>query len=50
MALLLAEYAYVVRDGVIHVEGDSRKLIDDDSVRLAYLGGSVADRAREATM
>lgn len=39
MALLLAEYGYVIRDGVIHLEGESRELIGDDSVRLAYLGG-----------
>ena len=43
MALLLAEYGYVIRDGVIHIEGDSRDLINDDNVRLAYLGGTVTD-------
>ncbi len=43
MALLLAEYGYVIRDGVIHLEGDSKDLITDDNVRLAYLGGTVAD-------
>ena len=43
MALLLAEYGYVIRDGVIHIEGDARDLINDDNVRLAYLGGTVAD-------
>ena len=45
MALLLAEYGYVIRDGVIHIEGDSRDLINDDNVRLAYLGGTVTDAA-----
>jgi len=44
MALLMAEYAYVIRDGVVHIEGPSEKLIDDDNVRLSYLGGTVADR------
>ena len=44
MALLLAQYAYVIRDGVIHIEGPAEKLIDDDNVRLSYLGGTVADR------
>lgn len=43
MALLLAGYGYVIRDGVIHIEGDARDLINDDNVRLAYLGGTVAD-------
>ena len=43
MALLLAEYGYIIRDGVIHLEGKSEDLINDDNVRLAYLGGTVAD-------
>ena len=43
MALLLAEYGYVIRDGVIHVEGASQDLVSNDNVRLAYLGGTVAD-------
>ena len=47
MALLLAEYGYVIRDGLIHIEGDSRDLINDDNVRLAYLGGTVADAGAE---
>jgi branched-chain amino acid transport system ATP-binding protein len=42
MALLLAEYGYVIKDGVIGVEDDAVKLINDDRVRLAYLGGTVA--------
>jgi branched-chain amino acid transport system ATP-binding protein len=45
MALLLAEYGYVIKDGVIHIEGKSESLIDDDNVRLSYLGGTVANRA-----
>lgn len=44
MALLLAGYGYVIRDGVVHIEGPSADLIDDDNVRLSYLGGTVADR------
>ncbi len=43
MALLLAEYGYIIRDGVINLEGKSVDLINDDNVRLAYLGGTVAD-------
>ena len=37
----------MIRDGVIHIEGDSRDLIDDDNVQLAYLGGTVADAGAE---
>ena len=44
MALLLASYGYVIRDGIIHIEGPAEKLIYDDNVRLAYLGGTVANR------
>jgi branched-chain amino acid transport system ATP-binding protein len=44
MALLLAEYGYVIRDGVVHIEGPADRLIVDDNVRLSYLGGTVADR------
>ena len=42
MALLLAEYAYVLRDGVIHLEGPAESLINDDNVRLSYLVGGAA--------
>ncbi len=44
MALLLAEYGYVIKDGVIHIEGKATDLMHDDNVRLSYLGGSVANR------
>lgn len=43
MALLLASYGYVIHDGKIHIEGDAADMIDDDKVRLAYLGGTVAE-------
>jgi len=46
MALLLAEYAYVIKDGVIDIEGPAEALMNDDNVRLSYLGGTVADRDR----
>tara|TARA_Y100000590_G_scaffold118866_1_gene136064 strand:- start:334 stop:1059 length:726 start_codon:yes stop_codon:yes gene_type:complete len=39
MALLLADYGYVIKDGVINVEGDSKKLMYDESVKDSYLGG-----------
>jgi branched-chain amino acid transport system ATP-binding protein len=44
MALLLAGYGYVIKDGMIHIEGPAEALIDDDNVRLSYLGGTVANR------
>ena len=44
MALLLAEYGYVIKDGVIQIEGPAEKLIYDDNVRLSYLGGTIANR------
>jgi branched-chain amino acid transport system ATP-binding protein len=44
MALLLAEYGYVIKDGVIHLEGPADRLMHDANVRLAYLGGTVAGR------
>lgn len=44
MALLLAEYGYVIKDGIIHIEGAAEKLLHDDNVRLSYLGGTVANR------
>jgi branched-chain amino acid transport system ATP-binding protein len=47
MALLLAAYGYVIRDGVVYIEGEAKKLINDESVREAYLGGTVAGTSRE---
>ena len=44
MALLLAQYGYVIKDGIIQIEGPADKLIHDDNVRLSYLGGTVANR------
>ncbi len=43
MALLLAGYGYVIKDGVVHIEGPAQRMINDDAVRLSYLGGTVAD-------
>lgn len=43
MALLLASYGYVIHDGRIHIEGAAKDMINDDKVRLAYLGGTVAE-------
>ena len=47
MALLLAEYGYIIRDGVIMLEGKSEDLIHDPSVRESFLGGTVTDTTRE---
>ncbi|MCP4384221.1 MAG: ABC transporter ATP-binding protein [Hyphomicrobiales bacterium] len=48
MALLLADYGYIIRDGVVHMEGEASSMIDDDNVRQSYLGGTVADTNVEA--
>jgi branched-chain amino acid transport system ATP-binding protein len=47
MALLLAEYAYVLRDGIVHLEGPAESLISDHNVRLSYLGGAAAAAATQ---
>lgn len=50
MALLLADYGYVIKDGVIDIEGPAEDLIKDDAVRLSYLGGTVADRDQKMSI
>lgn len=47
MALLLADYAYIIRDGAIVIEGDSQDLMHDPKVKNSFLGGTVADTSRE---
>jgi len=49
MALMLADYGYVIRDGRIDIEGKSDDLIDAASVREAYFGGTVADTSSSRT-
>jgi len=44
MALLLAEYGYVIRDGVVHLQGPAEQMISDANLQQSYLGGTVADR------
>ncbi len=44
MALLLAGYGYVIKDGLIQIEGPADKMINDENVRLSYLGGTIANR------
>ena len=46
MALILAQYGYIIRDGIILIEGIADKLIKDPSVKESFLGGSVADVSR----
>jgi len=46
MALLLAEYGYIIRDGGILMEGAASDLAGDESVKLSYLGGTVASRVQ----
>ena len=43
MALLLAHFGYVIKDGVVHMQGEADALIKDDNVRLSYLGGTLAN-------
>ncbi len=38
-ALEIADYAYVLESGHLNMEGPADKLLDDDSVAAAYLGG-----------
>ena len=47
MALLLSEYGYIIRDGVISLKGESKKMINDEAVRLSYLGGTVTDTSED---
>ena len=42
MALLLAEYGYIIRDGLILMEGEAKGLLADPNVKSSFLGGSVA--------
>ena len=46
MALLLAQYAYIIRDGVIMIEGSAEDLINDSSVKDSFLGGTVANTTK----
>jgi branched-chain amino acid transport system ATP-binding protein len=50
MALLLASYGYVIRDGAIHIEGPAESLIKDDNIRLSYLGGTLAGRDKALSL
>ena len=43
MALLLADYGYVIRDGIINLGDKSINLVSDDRVRQSYFGGTVSN-------
>ena len=49
MALILAQYGYIIRDGVIMIEGKAEQLISDPAVKESFLGGSVADTSKTLT-
>ena len=38
-ALRVADYAYVLESGSLKLEGDAKKLAEDDAIVSAYLGG-----------
>ena len=46
MALILAQYGYIIRDGVIMMQGEADNLIKDPAVKESFLGGSVADTTK----
>ena len=46
MALILAQYGYIIRDGVIMMKGEAKKLISDPAVKESFLGGSVSDSTK----
>ena len=46
MALILAQYGYIIRDGVIMMKGEAKKLISDPAVKESFLGGSVSDATK----
>ena len=44
VTLLLAEYGYVIRDGVVHMQGPAGQMIGDRNLQQSYLGGTIAGR------
>ena len=38
MALAVSDYAYVLAEGRVHLEGPARDLLKNDEVKRAYLG------------
>jgi branched-chain amino acid transport system ATP-binding protein len=39
MALKYTNRAYIIKNGVIDMEGDAASLLNDEKVKKAYLGG-----------
>lgn len=39
MALSIADYAYVIETGRIVLEGEAKKLLENNAIKKAYLGG-----------
>lgn len=46
MALILAQYGYIIRDGVIMFEGEAESLIKDPAVKESFLGGTVTNTSK----
>ncbi len=38
MALAVSDYAYVLAEGRVHLEGEARQLLENDEIRRTYLG------------
>jgi branched-chain amino acid transport system ATP-binding protein len=38
-ALRVADYAYVLESGVLKMQGDAKKMAENDDIVKAYLGG-----------
>ncbi len=38
MALAVSDYAYVLAEGRVHLEGDARNLLQNDEIKRTYLG------------
>ena len=43
MALKMSDYAYVLEDGKIVIEGTGKELLNNENVQSAYLGASVSE-------
>ena len=46
LALSIADYGYVLQNGLIRLEGPARQLLNDERVRQAYLGKATSDSGR----
>jgi branched-chain amino acid transport system ATP-binding protein len=39
MALQISDRAYVLQEGRVTIEGSAKELLNDESIKEAYLGG-----------